>query len=257
MRPLTKVALAALVVLASAAVTLAHVRLIHSGNGIALRWNTPANISIVINEQGSDDITDQSHITALRNAIRSWNSVPGSTVHLSEDSSPAQMARTDYQSSSLHLILFDENDSSGYFPGGTGIVALTPVWFSNSGVITDADILFNGQDFEFTTSGVPGRFDVQDVATHELGHLLGLDHTDWAGGTMYPYVDPTVILHRSLAQDEVHGLARTHAEAIAELSTERDAALAAGESAASLARPPFAAVRDCSSCASTLRAATR
>jgi hypothetical protein len=80
------------------------------------------------------------------------------------------------------------------------------VWFAGDGRITDADVLFNGEGFAFTTSRAPGCFDVQDVATHELGHVLGLDHTGWAGASMYPYVDPSVILQRSLARDDVLGM---------------------------------------------------
>ncbi len=184
----------------------AHVRLIHPSNGNLLRWTSPSSISIVINSAGSADLPDLSHFPALRLAIRAWNEVEGTTMQLVEDTRPAQQARTDWESSSLHMILFDEDNDSGYFPGGTGIVALTPVWFTSGGTITDADILFNGSSFEFTTSGVLNRFDVQDVGAHELGHLLGLDHTGWAGATMYPYVDPVVILHRSLSQDEHGGM---------------------------------------------------
>ena len=197
---------AAFVLAALAALVPAHVRLINPESGKNLRWTSPSAISIVIQADGSDDIPDGSHTTAIRAAIAAWNAASGTTAHLVEDTNPAQRARTDWENDGVHLVMFDEDDSSGYFPNGSGIVALTPVWFTSGGAITDADVLFNGKGFQFTTSGVSGRYDVQDVATHELGHLLGLDHTPWAGGTMYPFVDPTVLLHRSLSQDELHGL---------------------------------------------------
>lgn len=196
-------ALAALVLAASVS---AHVRLIHPSNGNPLRWSAPAAISITVNATGSDDIPDGSHLPALQLAIRAWNDATGTTATLVEDTNPASRARSDWEADDLHMLIFDEDDSSGYFPLGTGIVALTPVWFQSNGVIADADVLFNGSDFTFTTEGVLNAFDVQDVATHELGHLLGLDHSGWAGATMYPYVDPSVILHRSLSGDDERGL---------------------------------------------------
>ena len=196
-------ALGGLVLAASAA---AHVRLVHPSNGNGLRWAAPGAISIAIQATGSDDIPDGSHLPALQLAVRAWNDATGTTATLVEDTSPATRARTDWEADDLHLILFDETNDSGYFPNGTGIVALTPVWFLSNGVITDADVLFNGSDFEFTTSGAVNAFDVQDVATHELGHLLGLDHSGWAGATMYPYVDPAVVLHRSISGDDERGL---------------------------------------------------
>lgn len=181
---------------------IAHERLLHPSTKNPLFWNSPTNISIVINETGSDNIDDGSHETAIKLAIEEWNQVAGSVAQLNLDTNPASTARTDYASSNIHLVLFDENNSSGFF-GGNGTVAVTPVWFFSNGVISDADVLYNGGDFSFTTSGSPGRFDVQDVGAHELGHLLGFDHSGWAGATMYPYVDPTVILHRSLSRDDI------------------------------------------------------
>ena len=185
---------------------MAHVRLHNPGTGAELFWSNPANVSIVINDIGSDNISDGSYETSLRNAIDAWNDVEGSVVHLAENTSASQQARTDWESSGIHLMYFDENNSSGYFPFGSGTVAITPLWFFGSGAISDADVLFNGANFQFTTSGEPGQFDVQDVATHELGHLLGLDHSGVAGATMYPYVDTTVILHRSLSKDDSQGM---------------------------------------------------
>lgn len=200
--------LLSLVLLAAgcAAGVYAHVRLIHPSNGNPLFWQTPYSIGIAVNEVGSDDLADGSHMTAVRNAIDEWNGIDGSTIQLVEDASPGTQARTDWASDSIHLVWWDETNSSGYFPNGSGTVAITPVWFFNNGQIVDADVLFNGKGFSFSTSQQPGRYDIQDVAVHELGHLVGLDHTGWAGGSMYPYVDPTVILHRSLSADERMGM---------------------------------------------------
>jgi hypothetical protein len=205
MRAAARRALIALSLAVPAAIAWSHVRLINSSNGNALHWPSPSSIPIVINATGSDDISDGSHFTALRNAISAWNHAGGSAAHLVEDTSPSQEARTDWQSSDIHMMFFDEANGSGYFPLGSGTVALTPVWFQSDGTITDADVLFDGSMFEFTTDGHIGRFDVQDVATHELGHFLGLDHSGCAGASLYPYVDPAMLLHRSLSLDDVHG----------------------------------------------------
>ena len=184
----------------------AHVRLKNPLNGNYLKWNNPTDVTVVINSTGSDDITDGSHTPAIQNAIAAWNEVGGTTAHMREVISSTQRNRTDWESNDLHMILFDEDNSSGFFPEGSATVAVTPIWFYSSGRISDADVLFNGAGFEFTTSAEAGKFDVQDVATHEIGHLLGLDHSGWAGASMYPYVDESVTLHRSLSLDEVGGL---------------------------------------------------
>lgn len=202
----SRLALPVIALLACTAVVVGHIRLRNPSNGTPLYWQNPGNIGITINSAGSADIQDGSAETALRNAIAAWNGAGETAAHLVEDTSPSQQARTDWGSHGVHLVLFEESNSSGFFPAGSGIVAVTPVFFYSNGRIADADVLFNGYGYQFTTSGTPGRFDVADVGTHELGHLLGLDHTGWAGASMYPYVDPTTILHRSLSLDEVRGL---------------------------------------------------
>jgi hypothetical protein len=184
----------------------AHVRLVHPTNGSPLYWQNPDNITVVIQATGSDDLPNGSHATALRNAMAAWNAVAGSVARLVEDTNPLQQARTDFQSQDIRLLMFDEANTSGYFPPASSVVAITPVWFFSNGRIADADVLFNGANFAFTTSKAPGKFDVQDVGAHELGHLLGLDHSGWGGATMYPYVDPTILLHRSLSSDDEGGL---------------------------------------------------
>ncbi len=58
--------------------------------------------------------------------------------------------------------------------------------------ISDADVEFSAGAFFYT----PGYqhppadyFDFQTVATHEIGHMIGLDHSGLANAIMYPYGD--------------------------------------------------------------------
>ncbi|MFT6108009.1 MAG: hypothetical protein ACJA2W_000918 [Planctomycetota bacterium] len=194
------------------ATVTAHVRLRYSVNGTPLSWSSPENISLVFNSDGSDDVADGSEETALRNAVDQWNAVYGSQARIVIDDTPSSTQRRDWQSNDIHLVVFDETGSSGYFAGASGIVAITPVTFFTDGRIIDADVVFNGKNFRFSTSGETARFDIQDVATHELGHLVGLDHSGVCGATMYPYVDSTVILHRSLSIDDQNGMRHVYPE---------------------------------------------
>ena len=205
--------LSVLIVMVTAGTVLAHVRLRHPTSLANLFWSSPTNVSIVINRTGSDNISDGSHITAVRNAIDEWNRASGTTLQLVENTSEAAMNRTDWEANDIHLVWWDEDNSSGFF-GGNEAVAITPIFFFSNGVIADADVLFNGQDFQFTTNDEIGSFDVQNVAAHELGHLIGFDHTGWAGATMFPFVETTVDLQRSLSEDERTGLRDAYPSAL-------------------------------------------
>ncbi|MBI3820334.1 MAG: IPT/TIG domain-containing protein [Planctomycetes bacterium] len=192
-----------LIAFAAAAIpALAH-DAIRGLGGKAIHWNA-STVHYIINSSGSKDVADDSDLLALRLAFREWNLALGGALVLEETTS-AKTASMNVDDPSTHRVVFDINDSTGYFPASTGIVALTPIHYNASNAIVDADIIFNNRDHVFSTSLESVTFDVRDVATHEIGHFIGLDHSPLPSASLYPYVDFQQTAHRSLSEDDVLG----------------------------------------------------
>jgi hypothetical protein len=97
-----------------------------------------------------------------------------------------------------------------------------------TGELLEADIFFNSA-FAWSTSanGEAGRFDLETIALHEIGHLNGLGHsaigeTEVSGGgrrvlataaAMFPLAfGPANVAHRGLQADDVAGVSDLYPE---------------------------------------------
>lgn len=172
---------------------------------LPMYWSN-SSIVFTIAEGADPRITDGSDEAAVRLAFRAWAEIPSSRVAFFEDTSPASRRRTDWQSDDVHLVIWDMQGTSGFFDGPAGLVAITPVDFvPQTGEILDADILFNGKNYTFSTDLTGGTFDIQNVATHEVGHFIGLDHSAVIGATMNPFAHTGDTRLRSLERDDIAG----------------------------------------------------
>jgi Matrixin len=97
--------------------------------------------------------------------------------------------------------VFFRNASNG------GAIATTYT-YSSGGRILDTDIVFWDGGFQFFTgdSGCSGGFYIEDVATHEFGHALGLGHSAVSGATMYPSLGYCSVHARWLTDDDRQGV---------------------------------------------------
>lgn len=92
-------------------------------------------------------------------------------------------------------------------PGGT-LAVVSLIFNSNK------DMLLFRITFDSTEDwNVPGGFDVQNVATHEVGHVVGLDHRKSTKDcllTMFNFAQPDETDKRSLAIGDIEGITKLY-----------------------------------------------
>ena len=175
-----------------------------SSTGAGLHW--PKNcLGVYYNERGSDDIDDGTDFDALDKSLTPWNQVECCSFSI-QFAGMTNVDITGYkkEQSPANVILWRERN----WPYSERPVAFTSVTYNpKNGVIVDADIEMNGEDYSFTTNPAdePWRIDVQNTVTHELGHFLGLDHSDDPTSTMVSQAEPGEVTKRTLEQDDIDG----------------------------------------------------
>lgn len=106
-----------------------------------------------------------------------------------------------------NLMMWVESGWRNIFSGSYAIAVTSTWYYVGSGTAIESDILFNGEDYLWSDNGAAGRYDVQNITTHELGHAVGL--ADLYGGdtekTMYGYANTGETKKSSLHTDDEDG----------------------------------------------------
>ncbi len=162
---------------------------------------------------GIPGFTDGSDLAAIRAGFQTWQNVPGASLHVIED--PAATQSTASGMDGKNVITF--TDTSYPFP--PSVLAVTPTLSSTRrtlyrgsvvlpGQIVDADILFN-PGIHFSTPTRAGDWDLQSVATHEIGHLFGLSHSGVRTATMF-FVQQSGSIAATLKSDDMEAIAAAY-----------------------------------------------
>jgi hypothetical protein len=153
-----------------------------------------------INQNGTPDCTGE--FAAIQNSFQTW-----------EDVGTAYMDYT-YQGTTPNDD-YGANDGENIcgwietgWPYSSSTIAVCVQWISGDHMV-DADIAFNGQSFQWSISGEAGKYDVQNITTHEAGHTLSLHDLYGSGDTektMYGYSSAGETKKRTLDADDMAGI---------------------------------------------------
>jgi len=155
----------------------------------------PANI-----KTGSDVIG------AARRALEHWTSV--ADIQFLETRSTAQTISPPNAGDRINLITVASENAALF--GASENPGRTRVFSDSGAAIVEADIALNPNEL-FSSDGTPGTYDLESTFAHEVGHLLGLEHSAIIGATMQPrqalngvYGLPA-LTQRTLSADDIAG----------------------------------------------------
>lgn len=120
-------------------------------------------------------------IGAARRALARWASV--ANIQFFETRSTAQTISPPNAGDAVNLITVATDNAAAF--GTSESPGRTRVFHDSGGAIVEADIALNPTQL-FSTDGTFGTYDLESTFTHEVGHLLGLEHSAIIGATMQP-----------------------------------------------------------------------
>jgi len=175
-----------------------------SSQGVPRRWNLDAFADgrvpwALSNNVGSNLTGDRAPLDVLTTAFSTWEAVAASKIRFAFQGVVGTRERN--SGDGVNLIALGARENLG-----TGVLAATFLTSDAAGTLTDADIVF-GSSVAFSTSSSPdaSAYDLEAIATHEIGHFLGLEHCGLARATMVPYTDRGEIQQRTLHSDDEIG----------------------------------------------------
>jgi hypothetical protein len=182
----------------------------HDANGIvARRWL--ANPIIVafsrsLNSPPPNIKAGSDVVGAAHRALQHWAAV--ANIQFLETSSATVSISPPNAGDGVSLITVSTDNLAAF--GASNSPGRTRVFYDSGGAIVEADIALNPAE-TFSSDGTAGTYDLESTFTHEVGHLLGLEHSAVIGATMQPrqakngVYGLAALTQRALSADDIAG----------------------------------------------------
>ncbi len=177
--------------------------------GASVHW-ADSEIPFVIDARGSTSVANDAEFEAIQRSMDTWNAVDCEHPQFVYDGEVTGIKALagENETDGTNIIIWESEEEWPY-PTNTKTIALTTLFYNPlTGVAEESDMEL--ADFAYTFTVTPGTdgasTDIENTITHELGHVLGLDHSSDKEATMY-YSSPNAeISKRDLNHDDRTGL---------------------------------------------------
>jgi hypothetical protein len=179
--------------------------------GEPLRWGIDA-VEFWVNPAGSPGLSETELDAAVAQCVAQWHEVYPDEVQLIYKGFTSAVRKVDY-TDDMNVIFFEDVWSEDLDPSLLGV---TWVWSIDGGEITNFDIEVNTEHHRWSTDGANGTNDFANMLTHELGHALGLGHSEAHSATMSATTWPGELDKRTLDTDDRAGAAWLYSQPLPE-----------------------------------------